>query len=216
MRIIRRAQTQARHHAQPAKQRLGVGELVVCIQPEGAVLGQRALAAVGAPQEADRVRVGVEKAAVPQRQVRDVEGRIGQAFGGVEKIVELRAAHQRGDERRLAVGDGEDVVRVGIAREFPLVKILEQVAVAELVGVHLDVKVVGEELRALQCEAVTVGIDGQTGERGAIEVGVIVVREVAEELEALVAADLPRKRAIQQTKLVPRRQTDWSRRHLIR
>ena len=95
----RSRETHARHHAQPAEERLRHScKLMVGVQPERAVLRQRDSGCRKArSQESRPSSCSCSKPPLfPSGQVRACRGSdIGQPLGGVEEIVELRAGRRR-------------------------------------------------------------------------------------------------------------------------
>ncbi len=113
-------------------------------------------------------------------------------------------------------GQRDVVVRVGVLGELALVEILQQVAVADLFQVSLEDEVVGEELRILEREPVTILADGQPREGGAVEVGFAVLQEEGKEGGTLLVADLAGKRLARgRVTEAGRRRWCWCRRKLL-
>ena len=117
----------------------------------------------------------VEEPGLPENRLAfDVEGQIGEPLGEIEDVVKGFTGREGDRVIFIPLGQGEDIVRVGILPKFVGLKILEKARVTEFVDVNRRVDVLGEIGAILQRDAVSVGIDllargvGLIGLRGAV------------------------------------------------
>ena len=124
---------------------------------------------IGGKNSSEEARAGVaivKEGGFKEGLAFDIEGEFGEPIGAVEVVVDLLAVDEIDAVVFVPLGEGDDIVGVGIAPKFLLIKVLEEARVAEFVDIDRRINVFGEVGTILESDAVAIWGDGFATEGG--------------------------------------------------
>src|SRR5437588_1377037 len=121
----------------------------------------------------------VKYRAAKDREAFDIEDYFREPLGGFEKLIRLETAERGEGVVRIHFRHRHDIVRLRIDLEFALEKILENEFVAQFCHVRDPDDVLRKLRPALHGDAVTSLGNIRAGDRGAVDVRVLVFQKVS-------------------------------------
>ena len=164
--IVSASETDFWDYGEEAEVSAWVTDLVIGIGAKGFVVIEAGIGGKNSPEEARAGVAIVEEGGFKEGLAFDIEGEFGEALRAVEVVVDLLAVEEIDAVIFVPLGEGDEIVGVGVAAKFFLVEVLEEARVAEFVDIDRRINVFGEVGAILESDAVAIWGDGFAAEGG--------------------------------------------------